>query len=540
MGVRLIPTAAVALTALALVTGCELERGADPTGVVPQADLRGVEGRLDHDGHMAQLARDLPGFAGHYADGEVFVVRMSGEGHPHAIVRTAVRDLMERLHPRANDVTRAFRDTQLDRMVVLPAEYDFAQLHAWYHVFLREVWPTGAVRYSDIDERENRIQIAARSEEDRAQIAAELEGLGVPPEAVQLGTMDPIRPLASLTSNVTNEVGGVKIEAFGNSPCTLGFVTDYSGDSKEYLITASHCTKDLWDLDGMNTYQPTEASGNIVAKEVSDPDPFTNAQDTICPSSYDCRKSDAALLEFTSGSPLVGEVAFAGLGSTTYSSTIWILDEYSPSNGDYVEVVGQVSGRATSEVVDTCVRVEDTSTRVYTCGYLLEDSLQGGDSGGPVMHWFAPLATDRMHAVGIVQAFTPPVDFDGDSLPAGTLISGMDEILDELEGDFGGTLSTEIYAREDPNISFSSGPYTMPSGLLCSWTVSVSGGVPGYSVAWTGQITDSGTTGEGIINSSGTIKATVTDAVGHTAFVTRYITIDNNAPEPSGCSEEQQ
>jgi hypothetical protein len=425
-------------------------------------------------------------------------------------------------------------------MVIRPAQFDFLELYTWNRLILNEVWPDYEIRMLDIDEVENRIQIAVGQESEIGPVRSALVDLGIPAQALQVGTRGPTVLTSTITENATNEVGGHRIDFWWGLDCSIGFNLNRSTDAYKYFVTAAHCTDGAYEIGEMlsRAVSQPDSTDPVIGTEVSDPDLFTHAADSICPSGDDCRYSDAALVKYNgNGNPLLGEVADLSSGFY-YNSTIHVIAEHDPDVGDYVEMTGASSGKVTSSISDTCVHVPiSTNSSTYLCQFVAEDSVGVGDSGGPVLHWYAPLQSHKMHAVGILVAQIAAGSYAGTSWGAGSLLSGMDKVLDELEADYGGQLSADIDQRPDPNVYYTSGPYTMPSGLLCTWTASASGGVPPYSYTWSNKLSGTGASIDGIINSDGWLTVTVTDDVGHTDQVSRYIDIDEGADVPGSCSE---
>lgn len=241
--------------------------------VATVASLRSA-GRLDYDGHMAQMAADLPGFAGYYSDGEEFVVRMKGAEHSDEVVRGAVSDFIERrTSRRARPAAIAQRVSRVDRMVVRPATYDFLELYTWQRRILSMDWPVGTLSYLDIDEVENTIQVGVAEPTAVRTIHQAIRELGVPPAAFDVRARPRGRLHLGLQNQITNEVGGIQIEVWnGLGFCSLGFNLDYSGDSEEYFVTAAHCTSDdasIGEVEGNYAHQPTTSHGTIGDEDMS-------------------------------------------------------------------------------------------------------------------------------------------------------------------------------------------------------------------------------------------------------------------------------
>ncbi|MCC6930813.1 MAG: S8 family serine peptidase [Gemmatimonadaceae bacterium] len=79
-----------------------------------------------------------------------------------------------------------------------------------------------------------------------------------------------------------------------------------------------------------------------------------------------------------------------------------------------------------------------------------------------------------------------------------------------------------------PSVSIA-GPSSVRPNVLCTWTVSVSGGVPAYSYLWSpGGATTSFV--ERSFTSSGTLSVTVTDQAAHYGQASKNVTVSANAP----------
>ena len=513
----------------------------EPAFSVQSAEAINTGRFVTRDEQLALMARAVPGFAGVYRDDGQLVVLMQEDGADLETVRVAVRQLLRDQAQGSEEFVEA-RARLADDLRREPVTYDFNQLFSWQRL-MRATLPTGAYKWTDIEVADNRIEIAVPSADVVDTYRAALVRAGIPEDAFVV-LVDPteIRTAANLRSTVSPRVGGIKIDRkilFSPSQeCTLGFNVPGPSDFYWYFVTASHCTGQVGSDTNEKMYQP-DTTGTHIGTEHSDPPTFTNSADPDCPSGEDCRYSDAALFRYVGGSYSYGEYAkpssvdwtWPSHESTTFSNTSRIGGALDPLEGDTVYMVGAKSGRTGGVVTDDCIEVAPVDIDVtFVCNMAADYPGRRGDSGGPVIHRHHPYVLIYPdYAAGIMIAVN-----ESSSL---SYFSPTSNWQDEIDDDLSGSYCPSVFCAPNPNASITSGPTILPSGLYCTWTASASGGVPPYSYAWSGVASGGGSSLDAIVNSSGYLTVTVTDDVGHQDTASWYITIDNGASAPPGCSE---
>lgn len=179
--------AVVALGAAAAFGGVAPESGAAMGTAPPRSGELG--GLLTIDEQFAAVARKVPGFAGFHRDPEKGVTYISLRDPSYqAEAEKAIAEIMG-------------WEVLLNRTVVVqPVAYDFLQLEKWYAQLRDHLWQVESVRWTDIDERVNRIAIGVGTVEGKAQLEAIIRRVGVPRPAVIIdlpkGALSEVNPLA--------------------------------------------------------------------------------------------------------------------------------------------------------------------------------------------------------------------------------------------------------------------------------------------------------------------------------------------------------
>ncbi len=362
---------------------------------------------------------------------------------------------------------------------------------------------------------------------------AEVEKLSVPSDAVIVehdpnvmrGSTD------SLRGTVRPVVGGVQIQ----SPyftCTLGYNVDHSSSNYWYFVTNSHCTSQFGKSWGDDVGQPT--SGSKIGDEVADPDLFDHDDDDDCPPGVNCRRSDAALIKYSTSDWKHGRVAWPGdTGTLVFSSTAEITSDGTPVQGYWVFKVGRTTGLTYGQVTDVCwtgpVGYQDRFEQWYyvtlICQARAQYSQGLGDSGSPVV-W--PYYAGHVVAVGLHWGGSP--DTAGFSPGAAW--------RDELGEEVGATLYTDYGHSPPPSVTIDDGPSIVHPDWYCTWHASASGGSPPYSYTWSGVLSGTGSTVGGILSSSGDLRVTVEDDAENTDTEYKYITVSESAPYHPNCAEK--
>src|SRR5207245_8998394 len=101
----------------------------------------------------------------------------------------------------------------------LQATYGFHQLHAWYN-HIGAVFNIQGVVYTDIDEKANRLTVAVENQGLVGSVQNEISTAGVPQDAVNIVTADPIYTQVTLQDQVRPIQGGLQIQ-FSNFLCSI-------------------------------------------------------------------------------------------------------------------------------------------------------------------------------------------------------------------------------------------------------------------------------------------------------------------------------
>ena len=181
MANKIVPiTLAVALVVIGAACGSSAAAPSSPTRDTSQTV----------DDIYAQMARDVPGFAGIYLDpaGDTLHILVKDPGpERNAAVERAVRAYLE------SNGTRAFQKIQVE-----PAKYDFAQLKEWYDRLMPALLaiPGGVpgVVMTDIDEVKNRLRIGVENADVQAPVEERVAELGIPREVVDIEITGPVVP----------------------------------------------------------------------------------------------------------------------------------------------------------------------------------------------------------------------------------------------------------------------------------------------------------------------------------------------------------
>jgi hypothetical protein len=240
------------------------------------------------------------------------------------------------------------------------------------------------VFWTDADEQNNVIVVGVRNEGLAKAVKKKAEEVGIPADAVQVVTAEPIVPVATLTDRIRPLRGGLQI-AFSNYLCTESFNATRSGVAG--FAVASHCTDKRGEV-GTKHYQPTRADANLIGTESADPQFFTKG---ICPISYKCRWSDSAFDQLASG--VTADLGFiarpdgVNTGSLTIAGSFRVVGE-APSNatvGETLNKVGRTTGWSQGPVTRSCVHTGVFGSNILLlCQDFVRASVAGGDSGSPV------------------------------------------------------------------------------------------------------------------------------------------------------------
>jgi hypothetical protein len=269
------------------------------------------------------------------------------------------------------------------------------QLVAW-RKSLNQLLSVPGVVFTDLDERQNRLKVGIEASTAREAIEAQVNNLGIPPEALIIEVTQPIRFSTTLRDKRRPVPGGFQIEAdvgvFVSQTCTLGFNAIRNGRSG--FVTNSHCTETQGGSNDTDFHQPDDPllSDNHIGDENADPPYFTDGD---CPPGRRCRYSDSAFIDYTVSRG-------KDIARTTNDNGSITLDDANPSIrivseteqpvvGLTLNKMGRTTGWTFGRVVDTCWDSNATDTDITklcqgrVCRTTGDNRIvDNGDSGSPV------------------------------------------------------------------------------------------------------------------------------------------------------------
>ena len=293
-----------------------------------------------------------------------------------------------------------------------------------------------------LSEKKNRIRVGVEDERYFEEVLKAANRAEVPEEVLYIETRERFKFEQNIQNDAIRPVlGGTGISAPGDDlgdsyNCTKTLNFDW-GDNETWL-TNSHCTELGWQVNNdLNFYQPNaQEDSDVVGNEVFDPHGWPC---TIDGDSYDCRYSDAAVIEVSNeinrnkGSFARTEYYGESSSGSLSKTTDFIIRDYTDGafTGNDVHKVGATTGWTKGEVVETCVDLPIGPTNLFAsnnvaflCQYEADYYSEPGDSGSPVFRrnlaWQNP---DEVALVGIHVG-----QFDGNRV-----YSPMDGVLDDLE-----------------------------------------------------------------------------------------------------------
>jgi hypothetical protein len=344
------------------------------------------------------VARAVPGFGGYFIDqsGAPTVYLTDPAQRPAA--EAALVGFLASFGWSASDLR------------VRAAQYDYAQLDAWYHGSWAQALAVPGAVFSDIDEGSNRLRFGGADAAAVSSIASTLLSLGVPASAVDVQLAAPVLQVATLRDKVRPPHGGLQIQFFAApSPlvnvCTLGF--NAVKDGVQSFITNSHCTNKQGGTELRTDYYQSTRGGvvpspdNFIGFELDDP-AYPLGDGTACPLGRTCRYSDAARVQYGAGQTFtVGRVARAsalnpGTISGDNDPSVLVIDSVSPTwriaaeqalpvLGQGLNKTGRTTGWTQGSVTGTCVNVNVSGSAItQLCQSTVGAFVAGGDSGSPV------------------------------------------------------------------------------------------------------------------------------------------------------------
>lgn len=384
----------------------------------PRAGDAQDRNRRPHEEQFVSLAASLPGFGGFYYDdaGNLHVVLKDQAQAPAA--RAALAPIL-RARPKSFNANPAAEP----QIVTEAGDYDFSELASWRDKAVAAI--LGKARgatFVDLDEKRNRVTIAAANEAAVAEIRQKADAAGIPSALLNIMVRGPVRlgvahegasegprVAETLSARVRPVPGGVKIARPGatsgtQETCTLGF-NAYSGSALVF-VTNSHCTKVQGGPNDTDFYQSDAFNGatDLVGREFSDPAWRSPTADPNCyydtaGNPYYCRHSDAALVKYNDASATnvrFGYIARTAAsatgmgvrGSTTVSTTaprfqITAEQDY-PRIGDRVHKMGMAGGWTYGTVTISCADFYYGQYLMYCQDTSDGAHFEDGDSGAPM------------------------------------------------------------------------------------------------------------------------------------------------------------
>lgn len=381
-------------------------------------------GNLDET--FAAVAQTAPGFGGLFFD---------DAGAPTIYVQDPAQGDAAEAAVRAtlgSDVGQA-------PINVVVGKYDYGQLNTWYAA-IDSLFSNPAVVSTDIDEANNRLTVGVEDLAIEASVRAELDGLGIPEQAVNIeqeeravAEASPIAdPNPNLLSKMRPLAGGLRISDTVQQ-CTLGFLalSKKADPPVPGFVTASHCTK--WMFDAQNKglgpsdfHQPLAI--NKVGTEQLDPPLF--ACKGLVLATRGCRWSDSAFVKLDPGVKFdLGKIKRPQTLNidNTDSDNVRAIDDTVP--GDFVIVdtsdypimgqmlnkVGSRTGWTQGTVTRTCFKLNGNGTNPdrtkrynqfsanrdfkLLCQFAANYDSKAGDSGSPVFQILDPLTINKTTGV---------------------------------------------------------------------------------------------------------------------------------------------
>lgn len=380
-----------------LVIGVAACERSEPTGLPanaanPSSALAGAV--YAEERPFWNLAHTVPGSAGFFLDtasGNV-IVSLTDMRQPQA----APRALRTRL---AGELAKARARHPSADIVSRQVTYTFLQLKQWRDALNGEVFAIPGVVWLDLDEVRNRVVIGLEAGTDAAPLRRLAGEFAVPDGALYFEIDAPAVPEARLTDQIRPIAGATRIQSLqagSTVTCTMGFPALWNGTKA--FVTASHCSRSTFAVDGTQQYQPTvpltHADSLTMAPigfEVAD---YSEA----CPPKLGsaCAWADAAIYQFGGA---VAQWAAAHIARPTYGCfpgpcnpvNLQIGGYLSIAStdsslvvGDLVNMIGSATGWNQSYLQKSCVNVK-LGPGVAECQDYGNYGNGAGDSGAPVL-----------------------------------------------------------------------------------------------------------------------------------------------------------
>lgn len=210
-------TLAVALLTIGACTDASgPERAISPGDPAPVTTTLTQVSQNDSPDQLS-VAQVVPGFGGYFID---------ASGRPTVYLTNAGDRATAETALAAFLAERGFTAADLQ---VRSAEYEYAQLDAWYRVARNTAFSTDGFVLGDVDEANNRIRFGVVNATARSALQSAVVALGVPAGALIVQERAPIKAVVTLRERVRPTIGGLQINFFPTTVtpvtllCTLGF-----------------------------------------------------------------------------------------------------------------------------------------------------------------------------------------------------------------------------------------------------------------------------------------------------------------------------
>ncbi len=342
------------------------------------------------------VAQVVPGFGGYFLDAAGLPAVYLTDPAQRPAAESALAGFL---------ASRGFTPVDLQ---VLPADYGYAQLDAWYRLARNSVFSVAGIILGDVDEAKNRLRFGVATATAVPAVTSVLSGLGVPLAAAIVEQRAPILPMVTLRERVRPVIGGLQINFFPTlvSPvtllCTLGF--NAIKDGVNSFITNSHCSnveggtetptdyyQNIRGANAGNLFTPIAA--NFIGVEADDP-PWNSQLNLDCPPPLGCRYSDASRAAYSAGVEFtLGRIARIDTITTSLADTLHTIsghftikaEQANSVVGESANKVGRTTGWTVGPTTETCVDVIATgTTHIRLCQTIVAGIVAGGDSGSNV------------------------------------------------------------------------------------------------------------------------------------------------------------
>lgn len=501
------------------------------TNVIPAAQLGVPKNVRPEEAWFAELSTLAPSAAGFYFD---------SAGRLVARVRDGANDLAALAHLRNFVMSGRLRGAVGRSLAawspsyaVVRADYTFRQLAEYRDAaFDNVLGKVSGVYTLDLDEAQNRVTIGIAKETfavTRAAVMTKLSALAVDTSAIAFRVTGPavadsrFTPPTQIDQQTSDPLAGgliIDLDSDGNGSyagtCTLGFTG--KRNSVLGLVTASHCTSQIFNPDADRVYQ--RFGGPWVATMSVDPDAYG------C-SVQRCRGADAAFATAVGANMAVGKIIRTqssnggsyggGFGTLTVNQSQPYFTIISGENqigelilGQRVEKIGITTGWTWGNIAGTCADgyiAQNGAINVIRCEYEADYVADHGDSGGPVF-----MIEPQGNGLEVILV---GIHSNREAAGSRARFSKLSRIMSDLGGTW------EVTGGPGSLRGTLEGPTTVRASSMCSfqYIAFINGGAGGYSYNWSTSGTITQNNGSSILATFPTagsywVAVTVTDLAG--------------------------